>query len=317
MSSNTGKTFGKVVVAMGGYSAEREISLVSGQAVTKALQEAGVDAHPLVLERDLVSPLVESQPDRVFVALHGRGGEDGVFQGVLEAMGIPYTGSGVLGSALAMDKARSKQIWRALDLPTAPGVVLENGGDWSTEKARQVIARFGPAVVVKPSLEGSSVGVTKAESPEQLVDAVKEAKKHNSPYLIEHWIDGEEFTVGILDGQALPSIRVETPRAFYDFEAKYRSDSTSYHCPSGLSESEEETVAQLAMKAFRALGCSGWGRVDLMRDRVGRWYLLEVNTVPGMTPKSLVPRAAKQTGLGFADLCLTILRQTLGRERVG
>ncbi len=305
------EALGRVAVVMGGYSAEREISLVSGKSVYEALQSAGVDVVAITVDDDLIRPILAEAPDRVFIALHGRGGEDGVLQGALQAAGIPYTGSGVLGSAIAMDKVKTRNLWAAAKLPVAPGWVIDAPEHVDEEKARLILARLGPKVAVKPANEGSSVGVSCAENVETLLTAIREAARYDQNILIEHWIDGDEYTVGILNMQALPSIRIETPEGFYDYQAKYQSNSTQYHCPSGLSDEEEAKLGDIALRAFRCIGCSGWGRVDLIRDRVGRWFLLEANTVPGMTPKSLVPMAAKQTGLSFEALCVQVILSTL------
>ncbi len=302
---------GKVAVVMGGYSAEREISLLSGEAIYQGLIEAKVDAHKLVLDRDLIGPILKGNYDRVFVALHGRGGEDGVIQGALTAASIPYTGSGIMASALAMDKQRTKQLWNGINLPTPASIYLEAEVELNKLDAEQILADIGPVVFIKPALEGSSVGMSKASNVDELIKAVKIAKTYQCSVLVERWIDGEEYTVAIVDDQALPSIRLQTPRDFYDYEAKYQSQSTEYFCPSGLNDAEEEEIAQLSLQAYRSLGCEGWGRVDLMRGKSGEWFLLEVNTVPGMTMKSLVPMAARAAGLTFSELVVKILHLTL------
>lgn len=311
------KRYGRVAVLFGGTSAEREVSLRSGKAVTEALQRAGVDATGVDFTGDLA---VLDGYDRAWLALHGRGGEDGTLQGALQCLKIPYTGSGVLGSSLGMDKQRCKLIWQALHLSTPAYVMVDAAVAEDRIKARAVLAKVGPVVMVKPVLEGSSVGIAKAATPEELMAAVAEAAKFDSPIMAEHFIDGGgkpgcgEFTVPVLNGQALPSIRMQTPRSFYDYQAKYHSGGTTeYFCPSGLSEAEEAELGALALAAFEAVGCSGWGRVDVMRDSAGRFYLLEVNTLPGMTETSLVPMAAKATGLSFEQLVLTILDTSLER----
>jgi D-alanine-D-alanine ligase len=309
MSMNTldPKTFGRVAVLLGGSSSEREVSLDSGRNVLEALRARGVDAFAVDGIPALRELLAEGTVDRVFNILHGHhgGGEDGIVQGLLEAFGVPYTGSDVLGSALSMDKIRSKQVWLALGLPTPRYVRLRKGDDV------QAAARsLGLPVIVKPACEGSSVGVSRVFSESGLDAAIELAARYPGELLMEQLIEGGEFTVGILDGRALPSIQIVPKGAWYDYEAKYVSDETRYLCP-GLEGAAEAELGALALRAFEALGCRGWGRVDVMRDREGRNWLLEVNTAPGMTSHSLVPKAARQTGLGFEDLCLAILAQTL------
>lgn len=309
MSMNTldPKTFGRVAVLLGGSSSEREVSLDSGRNVLEALRARGVDAFAVDGIPALRESLAKGTVDRVFNILHGHhgGGEDGVVQGLLEAFGVPYTGSDVLGSALSMDKIRSKQVWLALGLPTPRYVRLKKGDDV------QAAARsLGLPVIVKPACEGSSVGVSRVFSEADLDAAIELAARYPGELLMEQLIEGGEFTVGVLDGRALPSIQIVPKGAWYDYEAKYVSDETRYLCP-GLDGAAEAELGALALRAFEALGCRGWGRVDVMRDREGRNWLLEVNTAPGMTSHSLVPKAARQTGLGFEDLCLAILAQTL------
>lgn len=309
MSMNTldPKTFGRVAVLLGGSSSEREVSLDSGRNVLEALRARGVEAFAVDGIPALRESLAKGTVDRVFNILHGHhgGGEDGVVQGLLEAFGVPYTGSDVLGSALSMDKIRSKQVWLALGLPTPRYVRLKKGDDV------QAAARtLGLPVIVKPACEGSSVGVSRVFSEADLDAAIELAARYPGELLMEQLIEGGEFTVGILDGRALPSIQIVPKGAWYDYEAKYVSDETRYLCP-GLEGAAEAELGALALRAFEALGCRGWGRVDVMRDREGRNWLLEVNTAPGMTSHSLVPKAARQTGLGFEDLCLAILGQTL------
>jgi D-alanine-D-alanine ligase len=301
------REFGRVAVALGGSSSEREVSLNSGNNVLEALRARGVDAFPVDGIPALIAAAQAGRVDRVFNVLHGHrgGGEDGVLQGALEALGLPYTGSGVLASALSMDKIRSKQVWLALGLPTPRYVRLKKGDDV------QAAARsLGLPVIVKPACEGSSVGVSRVFSEADLDTAIELAARYPGELLMEQLIEGGEFTVGILEGRALPSIQIVPKGAWYDYEAKYVSDETQYLCP-GLEGSAEAELGALALRAFQALGCRGWGRVDVMRDREGRNWLLEVNTAPGMTSHSLVPKAARQTGLGFEDLCLRILAQTL------
>ena len=287
---------------MGGKSAEREVSLKSGSMVLAALRKKGVDAHPFdPKERDL-QDLLKERFARVFIALHGRFGEDGTVQGVLEWLGIPYTGSGVLASALAMDKVRTKRLWAAEGLPTAPYEVLTQDSD-----LRGVARRLGVPLFVKPASEGSSVGMTKVKKAAHLEEAYALAVNYDPVVIAEKFIDGPELTVGILGEQALPIIRIETPREFYDYEAKYIANDTRYLIPCGVPPAREKQLQALALRAFRALGCRGWGRVDLMLDKRGKPFLLEVNTSPGMTDHSLVPMAAKAVGISYEDLCVRIL----------
>lgn len=298
--------FGKVAVLFGGTSAERDVSLNSGRAVLAALQGSGVDAHAFdPAER----PIQELQGfDRAFIVLHGRGGEDGQIQGLLEWMKIPYTGSGVLASALGMDKARTKQLWQGCGLPTAPYRLLDAQTDFS-----QVAMDLGLPVIIKPVHEGSSIGMSKVSSLDEFEPAYQTAAVHDAVVMAERWITGREFTCVILNGQALPVIRLQPPQdaAFYDYQAKYLRNDTTYGIPCGLSTEEEATLQGLALRAFDAVGATGWGRIDAMQDQDGNFWLLEVNTVPGMTDHSLVPMAAAATGLSFAELCLTILSQTI------
>ena len=300
---------GGVAVLMGGHSAERAVSLRSGAAVLAALQRAGIDAWGIDWQGDLLAALASRRPDRVFIALHGRGGEDGQVQGALDVAGIPYTGSGVLGCALSMDKIRSKWIWQNLGLPTPDFLVLDED-EAADEPA--IIARLGLPLMVKPSREGSSIGVSKVEVPQELAPALAEARRHDRQILIERWITGGEYTLSIVDGVALPMIKLETPRKFYDYEAKYASDTTRYLCPCGLSPEVEAAAAALGMRAFAALGASGWGRVDFMLDEAGQAWLIELNSVPGMTDHSLVPMAAAHHGWSFEQLALRILESTFG-----
>lgn len=293
---------GRVAVLMGGRSAERSVSLRSGQAVLEALIRSGIDAVAIDWQFDLASQLDAARPDRAFIALHGRGGEDGCVQGALDVLEIPYTGSGVLGSALAMDKVRSKQVWRACNLPT-PDFLLAGDKDLDS----QVTSLLGWPVMVKPVNEGSSIGISKVFAREELAKAIDVASKFDPSVLIEQWIDGPEYTLSIVAGQALPLIKLETPREFYDYEAKYHADDTRYICPAGLPNSREEEIAKIGLAAFDALGASGWGRVDFMVDRYHRPWLIELNTVPGMTDHSLVPMAAKHAGVSFEELVLRIL----------
>jgi D-alanine-D-alanine ligase len=296
----------KIAVLYGGNSAEREVSLNSGEAIAKGLAEAGFDAILIDTKTVPLTDLLSENIDRVFIALHGRGGEDGCLQGALEYLNIPYTGSNVLGSALSMDKVRSKQIFKACDLPTAPFTVVHKA-DFEKLSLADILADLGGRVMVKPANEGSSIGMAQAKTVAQLHDALIEAFGFDTQVLLEAWIDGPEYTVAILGDQALPAIHMETPREFYDYEAKYQSTSTQYHCPCGLSEREEDEIKALSVKAFNATGAQGWGRVDIMRNSTGEWQILEVNTVPGMTETSLVPKAANVYGLNFSELVTQIL----------
>ncbi len=298
----TRRNFGKVAVLMGGPSAEREVSLKSGNAVLAALKRAGVDAHGIDADKSTLRLLEDGKFERVFIVLHGRWGEDGVIQGALEVLDIPYTGSGVLGSALGMDKLRSKYLWSAAGIPTPEYVVLEPGIDLD-----KVAAKLGLPLFVKPVREGSSLGVSKARTIVELKSAWDAAAKYDDQVIAERFIDGAELTCAILGDRALPLIKIETDREFYDYEAKYILDTTRYLCPCGLPADRERAIQVLARRAFEALGCSGWGRVDFMLDKTGQAYALEVNTVPGMTDHSLVPKAAKQAGLDFDQLVLRIL----------
>ncbi|MFN3715957.1 MAG: D-alanine--D-alanine ligase [Thiobacillus sp.] len=304
----TAKRFGKVAVMLGGTSAERPVSLNSGNAVLAALVRQGIDAHPFDPATRNLGDLISGEFDRVFIALHGRYGEDGCMQGALELLGIPYTGSGVMASALGMDKWRTKLLWRAAGLPTADWAILTADSDFAA-----VERQLGLPVFVKPAREGSSIGMSKVTGPGALRAAFDTAAEHDTLVLAEKFIDGPEFTAAILGHAALPLIRLEPAkeRAFYDFEAKYLRDDTQYHCPAGLPDAEEQALRQLALDAFRQLGGRGWGRIDIMLDHAGRPYLLEANTSPGMTDHSLVPMAARANGMDFDALCLAILEQTL------
>lgn len=285
---------GRVAVLAGGSSAEREVSLNSGNAVLGALLSLGVDAQLLDPSLNNIHQLRDFEA--CFIALHGRGGEDGVIQGVLEFLQVPYTGSGVMASAIGMDKVKTKMIWQAAGLPIPQGYV-----------AGQSDKVLPFPLMVKPAHEGSSIGMCKVDNAEQLADAITQANKYDADVLVEQWISGGEFTVAILNGEALPAIRLETPNSFYDYEAKYKADTTRYLCPCGLSVEKEKELKTLALEAFQLVGCNGWGRVDVMQDEHGSFYLLEVNTVPGMTDHSLVPMAAKAAGLTFAELVAEIL----------
>ncbi len=296
------KEFGKVGVLLGGRSAEREVSLRSGSMVLNALRGRGVDAHPFDPAERGLDALIGERFARVFIALHGRFGEDGTVQGILEWLGIPYTGSGVLASALAMDKLRAKLLWRASGIPTPPHEVLEAGSDFGA-----VAARLGTPLMVKPVNEGSSLGMSKVREAGALDEAYALAVNYDRAVMAEKFIEGIELTAGILNDAPLPLIRLETPRDFYDYQAKYFAEDTRYILPCGLPPGEERALQELCLKGFRALGCRGWGRVDLMLDRAGNPYLLEVNTAPGMTDHSLVPMAARHVGIGYDELCLRIL----------
>jgi D-alanine-D-alanine ligase len=301
-------SFGKVAVMFGGTSAEREVSLKSGSAVLKALQAQGIDAHAFDPKEQPLSALAAAGFDRVFIVLHGRGGEDGTMQGALQLLGMPYTGSGVLGSALAMDKIRCKFLFSAHGLPTAPFRVAQKGEaiDYAA-----MLQELNGKVMVKPANEGSSIGMSAAATPAELEQALALAFEYDDAVLVEQWIHGREFTVSMLDGQALPVIEMRTPRAFYDYEAKYQSNSTEYLCPAPISPEQTISLQQAAIAAFKAVGAKGWGRVDAMLDSDGQFRLLEVNTVPGMTEKSLVPMAARAAGYSFEQLVVKILEQAL------
>ena len=300
---------GRVGVLMGGRSGEREVSLKSGQAVTAALCNAGIDATALDWAGSLDALLQYRAYDRFFVALHGRGGEDGQVQAALDLLGLPYTGTGVAGCAIAMDKYRSKLAWLGAGLPTPDFHVVQPDSD-----ARAIIADLGLPLVVKPAREGSSLGVAKVKRAQDFAAAVSAARAFDQLVLAERFVDGAEYTLAIVAGQALPIIRLETPHEFYDYAAKYLVDTTSYICPCGLSIIDEAAAAALGLRAFHALDGSGWGRVDFMRDLQGRLWLIELNTVPGMTDHSLVPMAARQAGWSFEDLVVTILASSRVRE---
>jgi D-alanine-D-alanine ligase len=310
MSLIKASEFGRVAVLLGGTSSEREVSLDSGRNVLDALRSRGVDALPVDGVASLLAALREGRVQRVFNVLHGSrgGGEDGVVQGLLEASGIPFTGSGVLGSALSMDKIRSKQVWQSLGLPTPAYRRLLPGQDVGA-----AAADLGLPVIVKPACEGSSVGISRVFSEADLDAAVTLARRYPGELLVEQLVEGDEFTVGILGTSALPSIQIVPAGEYYDYHAKYVAEDTRYLCP-GLVGGDEAALRALALAAFQALDCSGWGRVDVMRDRAGRNWLLEVNTAPGMTSHSLVPKAAAQMGIDFPELCWRILAQTLPAE---
>jgi len=296
---------GKVAVLLGGPSAEREVSLMSGNGVLAALREKGVDAHPFdPAERDLWE-LKREGFDRVFIALHGRFGEDGTVQGALETLSIPYTGSGVMASALAMDKWRTKLVWLASGIPTPRYRIVDARTDWM-----QVVAELGLPLIVKPAREGSTIGITKVTKVDhdELAAAFDAARTHDPLVLVEEFVTGQELTASIVNGRALPLIRIEAPQGNYDYHSKYFSDETKYFCPAGLPEAKEQEIRAMALHAFDVVGCSGWGRLDLILRADGTFSLLEVNTSPGMTGHSLVPMAARADGMSYADLCVEILR---------
>jgi D-alanine-D-alanine ligase len=299
----------KIAVLFGGDSAERDVSLQSGAAVLAGLKEAGLDVHPFDPSERSVMTLKEQGFDKVFIALHGRGGEDGTLQGVLELLGLPYTGSGVMASAIGMDKLRTKLLWQGAGLPVAPWVALTRTqfADGLNQQTQHAIEALGLPLIVKPAREGSSVGMSRVEHADALVSALELAFEHDSEVLVEKWLSGPEFTVAMLGNDILPSIRIQPAGIFYDYEAKYLSDETQYFCPAGLSDDEEQLLGDLVRNAWNILDCSGWGRVDVMKDSDGQFYLLEVNTSPGMTSHSLVPMAARQAGMSFSQLVVRIL----------
>ncbi|WP_024599292.1 D-alanine--D-alanine ligase [Pseudoalteromonas sp. TAE56] len=299
--------FGKVAVLLGGNSAEREVSLRSGQAVLNALQNSGIYAIAFDPQSRSLWELKELNVERVFIALHGRGGEDGTVQGALEFMNLPYTGSNVLGSALAMDKVRCKHLFKSAGLSTAPYAVVDAKKGFD---AAAIMGEF-KKVMVKPSHEGSSIGMAQASTVQELEDALANAFKFDNQVLVEQWITGREFTITVLGDEVQPVIEMTTPNGFYDYQAKYQSNTTQYHCPADLSEQDTKYLQAISLDAFDLVGASGWGRVDAMQDEQGNFYLLEVNTVPGMTEKSLVPMAAKANGATFEQLVVRILEQTL------
>ncbi len=299
----------KVAVLLGGTSAERDVSLLSGAAVLAGLKETGVDAHSVDIRDFPVMGLKDAGFTKAFIALHGRGGEDGTLQGVLEFLSIPYTGSGVMASAITMDKLRSKYLWQGCGLPVAPFVALTraqmDAGLSSEVEAR--ISALGLPLFVKPSREGSSVGISRVNQATELPAALTEAFRYDDEVLVEAFLSGPEYTIAVIGEEVMPSIRIQTASEFYDYQAKYISDETQYFCPSGLSAEQEDELKALTLAAWRSLGCSGWGRVDVMMGGDGQFYLLEVNTSPGMTSHSLVPMAAKQAGMSFPQLVARIL----------
>ena len=303
--SNASK-FGKVAVLLGGKSAEREVSLDSGTAVLEALVRSGINAEAFDPQERSVTELVNY--DRAFIVLHGRGGEDGQIQGVMEWLNVPYTGTGVQGSAIGMDKVKTKQVWQGSELPTAPYRIVTKDSD-----ATEIVNALGLPLIIKPVHEGSSIGMSKVEKIEDFAEAIAKATEHDAVVMAEKWITGREYTIVVLNGQALPVIRLEPPQdvAFYDYEAKYQRNDVQYGIPCGLTEAEEQQLKALSLRAFQAVGASGWGRIDAMQDEQGNFWLLEVNTVPGMTSHSLVPKAAAAVGYSFDELCVAILEQTL------
>jgi D-alanine-D-alanine ligase len=302
--------FGKVAVLLGGGSAEREISLISGHAVLAALQRRGVDATGVDPRDEPLSALREQGFARVWIALHGPGGEDGTVQGALEMLGMPYTGSGVMGSALGMDKLRTKRLAAAVGVMSAESVVLRSLADCSV-----AVERLGLPLIIKPATQGSSVGMSKVGAAGEMAAAYRAAAAVDDVVFAEAWITGAEYTVAVLHRRVLPAIRIEAANAFYDYEAKYHRNDTKYHCPAGLSAPAEAHMASLALAAFDAVGAEGWGRVDFMADHTGRPLLLELNTVPGMTDHSLVPMAARAAGIDFEELCWQVLETSFVREK--
>ncbi len=311
-SSEQVERLGRTLVLYGGASAERDVSVKSGQAVTAALSAAGIHATGMEVNGRDWSFLVTApaQWDNVFIAMHGRGGEDGTLQGMLESLGIPYTGSGVLASALAMDKLRTKQLWKSCGLAT-PEFRFVNTQSNLDERLDQIVAELGLPLMVKAAHEGSSIGVYKVNSLAELKGAARQALAHDSLVLIEQWVNGPEFTVAVLGKKALPVIGLRTDHGFYDYDAKYISNTTQYLMPCGLSHEREKEIQSLALDAFNVLGCKGWGRIDVMQDQDGKFWLLEANTVPGMTDHSLVPMAAKAAGLSFEALVVGIMEASL------
>jgi D-alanine-D-alanine ligase len=309
------KAFGRVALLMGGWSSEREVSLWSGKGILEALQKRGVDVTAVDADRETVLSLSKQGFDRAFNILHGTGGEDGTVQAVLDLQGMPYTGSGVLASALAMDKLRTKRIWRAEGLPTPDYLVIE-----SDEQALTAGDSLGYPYFVKPAAEGSSVGVTKVKSAAAALEAFRTARgdmeKRSRVVMAERFVDGEEFTCAVVDGQVMPLVRIVPAAEFYDYHAKYISDDTRYHCPAGLPPEQEAAIAATCLRAYELIGARGWARVDFMLDRLGRAWLIEVNTVPGMTSHSLVPMAARAAGMSYEDLCWAVLETTLEKASV-
>ncbi len=304
--TSVGDTFGKVAVLMGGDSSERDISLNSGHAVLRALHEQHIDAHKIDVNNSVIDKLIAGNFDRAFIALHGRGGEDGQTQGLLESLRIPYTGSGIIGAVLSINKVLTKQLWLQQGLPTPPFIQVSTDDNVET-----ILEKAGLPLIIKPVNEGSSIGMTKVISACDITDAVLLATRFDTEVIAESWVEGEEYTVAIVGQKALPVIRLKTPNSFYDFVAKYQADTTEYLCPCGLTKEEEQQCQQLALQAFNGLRMTGWGRIDLMRDRSGQFYLLEANSVPGMTSHSLVPIAAEYARISFNQLVWQILATSM------
>jgi len=302
--------FGRVAVLFGGDSAEREVSLMTGKAMHEALLARGIDATPFDPAERALGDLVTEGFDRACIALHGPGGEDGALQGALEWLGLPYTGSGVIGSAVGMDKLRTKRLAAAAGVATPPWMVLSGAADFE-----RAVAELGLPLAVKPATQGSSVGMSRVTAAAELPSAWRAASALDPVVIAERWMTGGEFTVGVLQGEALPAIRIETPRAFYDYQAKYFADDTRYLVPCGLDAAAEGAMQQAALATFAATGAGGWGRVDFVTGEDGKALLLEINTVPGMTSHSLVPMAARAAGIDFPELCWRILETSFARER--
>lgn len=301
---------GKIAVLMGGDSSERTVSLLSGDAVLQALLAAGADAFAIDVQGHAINQLLDAQFDIAFIAMHGRGGEDGTVQGVLEWLDKPYTGSGVMASALAMDKWRTKLLWSAAGLPTPKAFILSDSSDW-----QQIITALNNNAIVKPAREGSSIGMRRVHHSTELQESYQYASQYDAMVLAEEWVSGAEFTVAVVDGEVLPAIQLKTSHEFYDYEAKYQSSDTQYLLPCGLTVAKENELKELVLKAFEVLGCEGWARMDVMQDEQGGFWLLEANTVPGMTDHSLVPMAAKAAGMNMSALVLTLLQEAKNRTR--
>lgn len=301
---------GKIAVLMGGDSAERAVSLRSGDAVFKALQSVGADVIAIDVQGNAVQQLIDAEFDIAFIAMHGRGGEDGTIQGVLEWLNKPYTGSSVMASALAMDKWRTKLIWQAAGLPTPKAFLLDNSSDWLA-----IIGELNNDAIVKPAREGSSIGMRKVHTQTELQESYVYASQFDALVLAESWVTGAEFTVAVVNGEVLPPIRLITSHEFYDYEAKYQANDTQYLLPCGLSAEKEQELKDLVLRAFNVLGCQGWGRIDVMQDQQGNFWLLEANTAPGMTDHSLVPMAARYSGMDFPELVVTVLQEAKDRIR--
>ena len=309
--------YGKVAVLMGGNSSEREISLRSGNAILQALKASGINAHAFDTADKGLSKLMTERFDRAFIALHGNTGEDGTVQATLAMMNIPYTGSDMTASAIGMDKVRAKWMWQGIGLTVIPGKEILEHEPLNPDSADVLMESLGAKLVVKPVTEGSSIGMSICRTKAELLAAVETAHKYSDRVLVETWLSGPEYTVAILNDQVLPSIRIQPHREFYDYEAKYEAMDTEYFCPSGLTEEQEALLANIAMDAFKCIGCKGWGRVDFMRDSHSQdFYLMEINTVPGMTQTSLVPKAAEVAGIDFNQLCLNILDSSFDNEIV-